>query len=133
MFTKPSWSLAARQGALHRLICLLALVVVASGTQAGAAERLVAADRRAIEATIRQQLEAFDRDDAETAFGYATPDIQRLFGSSDAFLPWFERATSRSTRAAHIQFVGSMRRAGSGCRRFSSSTARAGYGVRCSR
>ncbi|MGB1208468.1 MAG: DUF4864 domain-containing protein, partial [Paracoccaceae bacterium] len=34
----------------------------------------------AIEQTITQQIEAFRRDDVATAFGYASPSIQRMFG-----------------------------------------------------
>ncbi len=82
-------------------LCVLAFTVV----PAAAAERLVASDRRAIEDTIRHQLDAFDRDDADAAFGDAAPDIRRLFGSPDAFLHMVRERYEPVYRPAGIQFV----------------------------
>jgi hypothetical protein len=38
------------------------------------------------QATIRSQAEAFGRDDAAAAYGYAAPAIQGLFGTPDIFM-----------------------------------------------
>lgn len=62
-------------------------------------------DRAAIEATIRSQLDAFGRDDAEQAFGYATADIRRQFGSSDRFMRMVEEQYEPVYRAAGLQFL----------------------------
>ena len=67
-------------------------------------EHLTAADRQAIEQTIRQQLDAFGRDDAESAFAFATPDIQRMFGSSDSFMQMVRDNYEPVYRSTGIQF-----------------------------
>ena len=38
-----------------------------------------------IEATINRQIEAFQADDFATAFTFASPTIQGMFGTSDRF------------------------------------------------
>src|ERR1700754_3090764 len=43
-------------------------------------------DRAAIRDVIGRQVEAFRRDDGDAAFGFASPTIQRMFGSSDIFM-----------------------------------------------
>jgi hypothetical protein len=77
---------------------------VLAADKAAASERLTAADRQAIEGTIRQQLDAFGRDDAERAFGFATPDIQRMFGSSDSFMRMVRDNYEPVYRSTGIQF-----------------------------
>lgn len=47
---------------------------------------MTSADQTAIQALIRQQLEAFQRDDAEAAFQFASPAIQAQFGTATNFL-----------------------------------------------
>lgn len=97
---------ADRASAWRRIVFVLVLCAVAlAAPRADAADKLVPSDRQAIEATIRQQLEAFRRDDAETAFGYATPDIQRMFGSSDNFLYMVRESYEPVYRSADVQFV----------------------------
>ncbi|HEV2677903.1 MAG TPA: DUF4864 domain-containing protein [Aliidongia sp.] len=44
------------------------------------------ADRTAIQAVIRQQLDAFQADDATRAFALASPGIRRQFGDPETFL-----------------------------------------------
>ena len=67
-------------------------------------ERLSAADRQAIEQVIREQLDAFGRDDAEKAFAFATPDIQRMFGSSDSFMRMVRDNYEPVYRSTGVQF-----------------------------
>lgn len=90
-----------RDVALLVTLCIGALC----GSPAQAADKLVASDRQAIEETIRQQLDAFGRDDADQAFGFATPDIRRMFGSSDDFLHMVRESYEPVYRAAGVQFV----------------------------
>lgn len=46
-----------------------------------------AEDRRAdFEAIIKAQIEAFSRDDGATAFAFASPGIQGMFGNPDRFM-----------------------------------------------
>jgi hypothetical protein len=96
-----AWPRRAR--AVVQAVALCALVASAAG--ATAAERLGAADRQAIERTIRQQLDAFNRDDAERAFEFATPDIQRMFGSSERFLSMVRDNYEPVYRPASVRFV----------------------------
>lgn len=43
-------------------------------------------DEAAIRSVIQRQLEAFQRDDAEAAFAFASPEIQAQFGTSANFI-----------------------------------------------
>ena len=43
-------------------------------------------DSTVIQDTINQQLTAFQKDDAETAFSFASPEIQAQFQSADQFM-----------------------------------------------
>ena len=88
-----------------RRFALLFYVLALVAMDAGAADRFVASDRQAIETTIRRQLEAFGRDDAKAAFAYATPDIQRLFGSSDNFMSTVRESYEPVYRAVDPQFI----------------------------
>jgi hypothetical protein len=67
---------------MRALILLVALLVgVVAGAPARAADDV--ADARA---TIRAQAEAFGRDDATAAYGYAAPGIQGMFPQADVFM-----------------------------------------------
>ncbi|UYN95170.1 MAG: DUF4864 domain-containing protein [Enhydrobacter sp.] len=69
-----------------RILGLLALMLgLALGAQAQPAP-LSEADRQSIRAVIQSQVDAFRHDDGERAFGYASPGIQRMFGSADIFM-----------------------------------------------
>jgi hypothetical protein len=50
------------------------------------AQDLSTADRSAIRDVIQSQVDAFRRDDGEAAFGYASPSIRGMFGSSATFM-----------------------------------------------
>ena len=43
-------------------------------------------DRAAIRGVIGKQVEAFRRDDGDAAFSFASPDVQRLFGTAQTFM-----------------------------------------------
>ncbi|MBY6003343.1 DUF4864 domain-containing protein [Salipiger bermudensis] len=51
----------------------------------------IAQDDAAIEGVIRQQLDAFLAGDVDAAWGYASPEIQRLFGNPENFGRMVER------------------------------------------
>lgn len=44
------------------------------------------ADQTAIQAVISSQIDAFRHDNAGAAFGYATPELQTMFGSPSRFM-----------------------------------------------
>jgi hypothetical protein len=89
--------------ALVRAVALCASLLAAADV--AAADRLGAVDRRAIEQTIRLQLEAFERDDADVAFGFSSPDIQRMFGSSDSFMEMVRENYEPVYRPERIRFL----------------------------
>jgi hypothetical protein len=49
------------------------------------------ADRTQIQDVIRNQLEAFGRDDAAAAYGFAAPGIRRMFPNSEVFIDMVRR------------------------------------------
>ncbi len=51
-----------------------------------AAQQVSPSDEAAIRETIQGQVDAFRRDDAEAAFGFASPGIRSLFGTSGTFM-----------------------------------------------
>ncbi|HTR85402.1 MAG TPA: DUF4864 domain-containing protein [Reyranella sp.] len=67
-----------------RLLALIGLLLAASLPVC--AQELSDADRSAIRDVIQGQVDAFKRDDGERAFGYASPNIQRMFGQADVFM-----------------------------------------------
>jgi hypothetical protein len=70
--------MAFRFLAILGLLCGLALPL--------AAQDISAADRTAIRDVIQSQVEAFRRDDGEQAFGFASPAIRQMFGTSGTFM-----------------------------------------------
>jgi hypothetical protein len=72
--------MAARFLAL--LLLALALAAPAAAQEAALSDR----DRAAIRDVIGRQVEAFRRDDGDAAFGFASPGIQHMFGTSEIFM-----------------------------------------------
>jgi hypothetical protein len=71
---------------------IAAFLLVLSLAWPAAAQELSDGDRAAIRDVISRQVEAFRSDDAEAAFGLASPDIQRLFGAPQIFMDMVRRA-----------------------------------------
>ena len=79
---------------------------VAVPTEAAAGELVVAeADRAAIEAVIRHQLDALRRDDGVAAFSDASPGVQERFGSAKIFLEMVREAYAPVYRPRQVQFM----------------------------
>jgi hypothetical protein len=64
-----------------------------------------AAQDREIEDVIRNQIEAFEVDDFASAFDYASPNIQRLFGDSERFGQMVRQGYPMVWRPSAIQFL----------------------------
>lgn len=58
----------------------------------------------AIQGVISRQIEAFQADDFETAFSYASPTIRRLFGTSENFGAMVRNGYPMVWRPAEVQF-----------------------------
>lgn len=83
---------------LRGLVPLLALA------WPGLAVALDDADRAGIRSVIERQIQAFRRDDAEEAFGLASPAIQGMFGGKDAFMDMVRRGYAPVHRPRSFDF-----------------------------
>ncbi|WP_198154787.1 DUF4864 domain-containing protein [Oceanibaculum pacificum] len=68
------------------------------------AQGVTAADEAEIRGVIERQLQAFRRDDGQTAFAQASPLIQRLFGDPATFLGMVQTGYPPVYRAAQVEF-----------------------------
>ena len=74
-------------------------------TQIAAAQSLPdAANRASIRGVITNQMAAFGRNDATAAYGYATPNIQGMFGNAENFVALVEKAYPPVWRPREVQF-----------------------------
>lgn len=58
-----------------------------------------------IREVISHQLEAFERDDAATAFSYATPALQREFGTAEKFVDMVQQSYAPVYRPQAVTFL----------------------------
>jgi hypothetical protein len=71
------------------------------------------ADSAAITATINQQIEAFQADDFERAFEFASPTIQQIFRSAENFGQMVRQGYPMVWRPAKVRFLELRRISGS--------------------
>lgn len=62
----------------------LSFAALAGNGVAAGGDAKAGSEAKAIETTIRAQIDAFSRDDADAAFRYATPKIQKMFGGDSS-------------------------------------------------
>ncbi len=86
------------RGLLSGLFLLLSVQI------AGAQSLPDAANRASIRGVITGQMDAFRRNDAAAAFGYATPNIQGMFGSAENFVAMVETGYPPVWRPRDVQF-----------------------------
>jgi hypothetical protein len=72
-------------GKLSRLSFLAALSLSTAALAQKPAD-LPPRDRAAIQGVINGQMNAFRRDEDQAAFGFASPDLQTMFGSASIFM-----------------------------------------------
>lgn len=102
--------LAAVRGPLRSLSGALSLALslaVASALSLAApaaAQDVTAADRQAFRQLIESQIEAFRRDDGEAAFGFASPAIRRMFGTSEIFMDMVRQGYQPVYRPRAVDF-----------------------------
>jgi hypothetical protein len=79
-----------REGAMRALAVLLMALLLATPLAAARADEAPSAqpssEREAIHGVIQHQLDAFRADNAGAAFGYASPNIQGMFGDAEHFM-----------------------------------------------
>lgn len=89
-----------------RLLMFIGFLVLTAPAAAQAPLDLPAPDRAAIRTTIESQLAAFQRDDGAAAFGFATPNIQAMFGTPENFLEMVRRGYAPVYRPRVVEFAG---------------------------
>jgi len=65
---------------------LATLLLLAGAAQADEVANLPDGDKQAIEQVITGRIDAFRGDDEQRAFGYASPNIQFMFGNPERFM-----------------------------------------------
>ena len=68
------------------------------------AKGLSDADRQQVQEVIRNQLDAFKHDDGQTAFGFASPGIQGMFGNAQNFLGMVKNSYPQVYRPQDVEF-----------------------------
>ena len=86
---------------MFRMLKLVALGVIMNGLTLGA----VQAQGADIQSTIGNQIEAFQADDFETAFDFASPNLQQLFGSSENFRSMVIRGYPMVWQPAEVRYL----------------------------
>ena len=86
-----------------RLIATVAVLAIALAFVTGQAPRAEPASP--IETVIQSQIGAFQRGDAAGAFRFASPGIQRRFGSPDVFMQMVESGYPQIRHPSSIAFL----------------------------
>jgi hypothetical protein len=90
---------------MRRTILAMLLFLAAALPAPAIAQGAVSdADRSAIVSVIRQQLDAFQRDQAIEAFSYASPTIQGIFGTPENFMEMVRTGYGAVYRPREVQF-----------------------------
>ncbi|HEX3348262.1 MAG TPA: DUF4864 domain-containing protein [Acetobacteraceae bacterium] len=77
---------------MRRFLAAALMLIVAVHARAEHIPRVTQADRTEIQRVITAQIDAFRRNDGDTAFGFASPNIQALFGDTQNFMRMVRRA-----------------------------------------
>jgi hypothetical protein len=96
----PARSIARRGWRRPLVLLLLALC----GPARAQAADVAAADRAAIASVIERQMAAFAKDDADTAFSFASPAIQHQFSSPDIFMRMVQSSYRAVYRPRSVSF-----------------------------
>ncbi len=89
---------------LSSLIVCLALLFGASHVVRADPAGVTAADRAAMQNVIQQQMDAFRRDDGQTAFSFASPDIRRMFQTPETFMSMVRQGYAPVYRPREVEF-----------------------------
>lgn len=86
--------------AISRLLVLVLPLLALPAT----AQDIPPGDARAIHDVIQSQLDAFQRDDASTAYSYASPSIQQMFTTPDIFMEMVKTGYQPVYRPREVEF-----------------------------
>ena len=87
---------------LQGMAVFILLALVITGPAVGGSEREL---RRDVINVIKDQMAAFRRDDGETAFSYASPDVQDQYGTAEAYLSAYAAAYKAVYRPKAVTFL----------------------------
>jgi hypothetical protein len=87
-----------------RRLCFALFILLLSGPVPQVWAEPTASDRAAIRQVVEQQLQAFQRDDGAAAFGFASPNIQSMFGSAERFMDMVRGAYKPVYRPREVAF-----------------------------
>lgn len=88
---------------MRAILRSLLLILVTAVTPA-AAQEVSSADQAAIRQVIQSQLDAFQHDDASTAWSYASPSIQSMFGTPEIFMEMVRTGYQPVYRPREVEF-----------------------------
>lgn len=83
---------------------LLVLILPLLAALPAAAQEASPAEEQAIRDVIQSQLDAFQRDDASGAYGYASPSIQQMFTNPDVFMEMVKMGYQPVYRPREVEF-----------------------------
>jgi hypothetical protein len=83
-----------------RVLLVLFVIFGLSGQAAAFSDT----DRAAIQSTIERQLQAFLKDDGETAYSFAAPNIKMMYPSVDAFMAMVRQGYPQVYRPRNYEF-----------------------------
>ncbi|HEY1722808.1 MAG TPA: DUF4864 domain-containing protein [Magnetospirillaceae bacterium] len=86
------------------LAVALCSVMILAASPVWADDAVSAGDAAAIHQAVAGQLAAFQRDDGDKAFGYATPKIHAMFGTPDNFMLMVRNGYAPVYRPRHVAF-----------------------------
>lgn len=85
-------------------VALAAAVLIALAGPLRAAGGVSSADETAIQSVITAQVDAFRHDDGAKAYGFATPELQTMFGSAEHFMAMVRHAYQPVYRPRSYKF-----------------------------
>lgn len=89
---------------LFVIVLALAAAAPGQGLRAQQMQEGDSASKAEIQQVIEAQIDAFQRDDGETAFGFATDNIRTLFGTPERFLTMVRTSYGQIYRPRSVEF-----------------------------
>jgi hypothetical protein len=80
------------------------LTLFVAGLAPASADDVSAGDKSAMQAIVSNQIAAFGHDDAATAYGFASPAIQGVFSTPDAFMAMVKSGYAPIYRPRSVTF-----------------------------
>lgn len=89
---------------MRAILRFLLLTVPLLAASPAPAQEVAPADQAAIQQVIQSQLDAFQQDDASTAWSYASPSIQSMFTTPEIFMEMVRTGYSPVYRPREVEF-----------------------------